>query len=208
MKLPSAFVDCKEWTLVGPMGPALPEELLTYPILGVDGGARFCERMDVWVGDGDSHKLNLNCENVYQFSPYKSQSDLALALVLLKDSPILTLHCWGLLGGRRDHELINLGEMLTFLENKPRSIAYFYDHNKNIPVKLLGAGTWKLNHHGPFSMASLKSVSVKIGGHCSYQLENLTELSPLSSFGLSNHAQGEFEITCLGPLMVLFPESE
>lgn len=208
MKLPISLANSKEWTITGPMGPEMPEGLVAHPILCVDGGARFCKRMDIWIGDGDSNKINLNCENIYQFSPHKSQSDLALALALFEDSSKLTLHCWGFLGGRRDHELLNLGEMLTFLEAKPQSVAIFYDQNKKIAIKALGAGAWKLNHQGLFSLASLKNVKVKMTGECAYEIKEMTELAPLSSFGLSNLGQGDFELINEGPVMVLFPEGE
>ncbi len=208
MKLPISLSNSKEWTLAGPMGPVVPEGLLAHNILCVDGGARFCSRMDVWIGDGDSHVGSVNCENIYQFSPHKSQSDLALALTLLKDISSLTLHCWGFLGGRKDHELINLGEMLTFLEGKPQASAVFYDEKGRISLRILGAGAWTFQHSGLFSLASLKNVRVKILGQVEYPLKEETELSPLSSLGLSNRALGAFEVINDGPVMVIFPEGE
>lgn len=208
MKLPISLANSKEWTITGPMGPEMPEGLVAHPILCVDGGARFCKRMDIWVGDGDSNQINLNCENIFKFSPHKSQSDLALALTLFNESSQLTLHCWGFLGGRKDHELINLGEMLTFLETKPQTEALFYDQNKKIVIKALGPGAWKFNLQGVFSLASLKNVRVKMTGNCAYEIKEMTELKPLSSFGLSNFGKGEFELINEGPVMMIFPEAE
>lgn len=83
MRLPSPFEQHQEWTLVGPLGPQTPTNLETHPVLAVDGGARFASRIDLWVGDGDSHPESVNCLHKFEFSPHKSQSDLALALALI-----------------------------------------------------------------------------------------------------------------------------
>ncbi len=61
MKLPNSFEQTKEWTLVGPMGPEFPTNLLSRAIMAVDGGARFCPRIDVWIGDADSYAENIKC---------------------------------------------------------------------------------------------------------------------------------------------------
>lgn len=208
MKLPVSLASEKEWSLIGPMGPEVPQGLLAYPILCVDGGARFTHKIDVWIGDGDSGSIPVKCENIYQFSPHKSESDLFLALSLLKDTTHMTLHCWGFLGGRRDHELINMGVMMTFLEGKSKSEAIFYDLNAKVAIRAFGSGFRELNHQGLFSLASLKNVRVKMTGECAYQLNEMTELTPLSSLGLSNVAQGRFNLENDGPVMVIFPEGE
>lgn len=207
MKLPSHLENVQEWTLVGPMGPDVPGDLVAHSLLAVDGGARFCSRMDVWVGDGDSHLNSINCPNKYQFSPHKSQSDLALALLLLKSSSPLTLHAWGFLGGRRDHELLNLGECLHFLEHHPRSQINFYEGNGRLAVKCLAAGSWNFHRKGIFSLASMKEVILKLTGACQYPIPSEITLSPFSSLGLSNMGQGDIHLLTQGPVMVFFSEA-
>jgi len=207
MKLPPHLENIQDWTLVGPMGPEVPSELVTHSILAVDGGARFCSRMDVWVGDGDSHLDSVNCANKYLFSPHKSESDLALALSLLRSNSPITIHAWGFLGGRRDHELLNFGECLHFLEDHPRSQISFYEGNGQLAVKCLGAGAWNFHRKGIFSLASMKEVILKMTGACEYPICSEITLNPFSSMGLSNMGQGDIHLLTQGPLMVFFPEA-
>lgn len=206
MKLPVSLAHSKEWTLIGPMGPEVPKRLLAHSRLCVDGGARFCSKMDIWIGDGDSHGESVNCQNIYQYPPQKSSSDFALALTFFKASHAVVLHCWGFLGGRKDHEMINLGEVLRFLEHSPGSEVYFYQEDGKVAVKCLGKGEWFINYQGTFSLACIKNVKIKLHGACRYQLEHETELEPLSSLGLSNFAEGEFKLINQGPVMMFFSE--
>ena len=206
MKLPVSLAHSKEWTLVGPMGPLVPEGLVTHSILCVDGGARFCSRMDIWIGDGDSYNETVNCQNIFRFDPKKSHSDFALALSLFAALDSLVLHCWGFLGGRKDHEMFNFGEVLRFLESSPGTEVYFYESNGKVAAKCLGRGKWDLNYHGTFSVACIKSVKIKLLGACQYLLETETELGPLSTLGLSNSASGEFTLVNQGPILIFFPE--
>lgn len=204
MKLPGEFQNNKEWTLVGPMGPKLPALKFPYPLLGIDGGARFCDRMDIWVGDGDSHLSTINSQHIFEFSPQKNSSDLALALSLFQTSGPMRLHCWGLLGGRRDHELLNLGEMMHFLENSPQSRATFYDSQGIIALECVSSGSWSFTHQGIFSLTCIKESRVTLTGCCDYLLKEVTSLPPLSSLGLSNSASGEFFLTNSSPVMIFF----
>ena len=206
MKLPVSLTHLKEWTFVGPMGPNLPTSMGHQAILAVDGGAAFCHRMDIWIGDGDSHLESIDCKNIYQFPPQKSQSDLALALTFFHQSKPVILNFWGFLGGRRDHELLNFGEVLHFLETSPGSEVIFYEQNTRVAMKCLGSGHWPLNYQGTFSLISLKNTKVTLSGACLYPLDQETELSALSSLGLSNEAHGEFTLTNNGPVMIIFPE--
>ena len=206
MKLPIEFVNTQEWTLVGPMGPVLANFLSSNPILCVDGGADFTPKMDIWVGDGDSAINVFDSPNIFKFSPKKSESDLALALNLLSQTAPRTLHLWGFVGGRKDHELLNLGEVMQYLENKNQCEAIFYDGSQQPVYRLLAPGDWVFPHTGIFSVASFKPAKLKILGDVSYPLTEMTDLTPLSSLGLSNSAQGEVQIINQGPVLVIFPE--
>ncbi len=208
MKLPPDLVNKREWTLLGPMGPELSPALRSFPLLGVDGGANFCEKMDLWIGDGDSIEKKVNASYQFPFPSKKSLSDLALAFSLFESSELFTLHCWGFLGGRRDHELLNFGEALRFLEQKPQSEILFYGpRSGRISVKCVGAGDWNQQHQGLFSVASLNTTRVKILGSCEYPLQEMTDLPALSSLGLSNSASGNFQVLNEGPVMIIFPEN-
>lgn len=206
MKLPVELGKNKEWTIVGPMGPALPSFLLDHPVICVDGGAKYSSRIDIWIGDGDSHSSAVESEYIFRFAPKKNLSDFSLTLAIFDPSQKLILHAWGLQGGRLDHELINYGEALHFLGKSPGSQIYFYNNKQERPaLKCLAAGEWTFNHQGLFSVAALGPSQVTILGQCEYPLLKPTELSGLSSLGLSNSSSGEFKITTSAPIMVFFP---
>jgi thiamine pyrophosphokinase len=207
MKLPASLANFKEWTLIGPMGPEVPTHLSSHPLLCVDGGAHFCNKMDVWIGDGDSYKEIVNCANIYRLPQDKSVSDFALALSFF-DSGSMVLHCWGFLGGRMDHEILNLGAALSYLDNGFGPEVNFYKKNGKLAVKCVAAGEWPMSYQGTFSLVCVKNTKIKILGSCQYTLEQETELSPLSSLGLSNVAQGQFTLINQGPLLIIFPESD
>ena len=152
MMLPSNLKNKSEWVFVGPMGPELSNEFENYPLICVDGGANFTKKMDIWVGDADSYDGAARTEFHFKFSQDKDQSDLALALNLFKERQNYTFHFWGFLGGRRDHELFNIGEALNFLEDKGQSTIIFYGQDGKVYYELLSTGKWKFNHVGLFQL--------------------------------------------------------
>jgi thiamine pyrophosphokinase len=188
------------------MGPSLPDSLASLPTLAVDGGAAYCKKIDAWVGDGDSQADAVNCLHKYQFSPQKDQSDLALALNLLAPTRPQTIHAWGFLGGRRDHELLNLGEALAFLASRSVCRIQFYDHEGSIAVDCLGPGEWTIHRHGLFSVISAQDVVLKMTGDCTYPIPQEITLAPLSSFGLSNWGHGDIHLLTQGAIMLLYGE--
>jgi thiamine pyrophosphokinase len=208
MQLPSSLSHYLEWVLVGPMGPQIPDHFLSYPILGVDGGGEHTPKLDVWLGDGDSSPQIKTCPHILKFDPKKSSSDLALALSLFADAQPYKLHLWGFLGGRKDHELFNLGECLHYLDDHLEAEIIFYNNEGKILFHLLGAGQWKFTHHGLFSIGSIKKVSLRVTGECEYPIIKNILLSPLSSLGLSNKAHGEIMLYNDGPVFVYFPEGK
>jgi thiamine pyrophosphokinase len=207
MKLPVTLERSPEWTLLGPLGPALPLDLGRHPIIGVDGGASHSSHLDIWIGDSDSYKDTVQCENIFHFSPQKAQSDLSLAFELLQTGPAAKLHLWGFLGGRKDHELFNLGEAFQFLNGRHPTEIIFYNREGRASFRLFSAGRWELSHFGLFSMGALGPVEVTLTGHCEYTLPDKTLLQPLSSQGLSNSAHGKFVLNNEGPIFIYFPET-
>lgn len=208
MILPSSLRNFSEWVLLGPMGPELPSELYTLPLMAVDGGANFASSMDIWVGDADSYSEEIKSGHVIRHPTEKDQSDLALALDLFIDPRHYKLHLWGFMGGRRDHELFNLGEALNFLEKHDESQILFYEDKGKIAYQVVGAGHWKFSHEGIFSLGALKRTEVTLRGDCHYPIKSGQTLSPLSSFGLSNVGHGEMNLTTDGPLFLYFPEGK
>jgi len=205
MMLPSSLINKTEWVLVGPMGPDLPETLSQFPVVAIDGGAHHLECPDIWVGDADSYGKQISCKHIFRHPPEKDLSDFALALSLFKIPRHYKLHLWGFLGGRRDHELFNFGESSRFLDRHSESEIIFYGLDGNIQFHFLGAGNWKFSRHGLFSLGSLKSTLVKLKGDCKFPINKWLEITPLSSFGLSNEGYGEIILECQGPVFIYYP---
>lgn len=208
MVLPSSLNHRSEWVILGPMGPHLPREFQPLPALAVDGGARFHGEIQVWVGDADSFQDEIQAEHIFRHKVEKDYSDLALALSLFVEPRHYKFHFWGFLGGRKDHELMNLGESMRFLEKNPESQILFYDETGKVQIHAVGAGIWKFTHVGQFSLGTLKKTSVKMTGSCQYQIRHREIIEPLSSFGLSNEGHGEIQIEADGAVFVIFPEGK
>lgn len=208
MKLPSTMRHLSEWTFVGPMGPSVPSHLLEYPVIAIDGGAHHTEKMDVWVGDSDSFELDVKASHIFRLPIEKDQSDLAMGLSLFEEPRHYKLHFWGFLGGRKDHELFNIGEALTFLEEHHECQVLMYDESGKITFHLLGTGHWKFSYNGTFSLGTLKKTLVKMKGDCHYPISKYETLNPLSSLGLSNKAYGEVILETEGPVFLYFPEGK
>ncbi|HXH73630.1 MAG TPA: hypothetical protein VNJ08_01595 [Bacteriovoracaceae bacterium] len=207
MKLPTDYIDKPEWTLIGPMGPELPPHLLLHPVLAVDGGAALTTKIDVWVGDSDSFLGEVKAPHIFRHPPVKDFSDLALAFELLRGSKARRIHLWGFLGGRKDHELFNLGVAQSFLKHHKESEIFFYD-SKSLAFHFLGPGHWKFEHQGLFSIGCIEKTSFTLNGACQYTVSKMQELTPLSSFGLSNQARGEVTLDNQGPVFIYFPEGK
>lgn len=202
MKLPSDLLNKKEWVILGPMGPILHQKLTPLPRIGVDGGAHFSDKLHLWIGDADSYKLAPQAKHVIVLPENKDASDLSFSLNLFHEELSYTLHLWGFLGGRQDHELFNLGEAMHFLDQHPSSEIFFYDQEGHSPFHLLSQGEWSFEHHGLFSVGSFKKISLKMTGACEYEIPHFRPLAAMQSLGLSNRAQGRVTIETDGPLFI------
>lgn len=202
MTLPDSLKNKLEWVFLGPMGPKLPSSLSSLPLIGVDGGAHFSENLNVWIGDADSYSHEILADHIFKFSSKKGLSDLALALDLIKTTTPQLIHLWGFLGGRKDHELFNLGESLRFLEGRLNTKMNLYDENGTLTYLLVSSGKWTFIHSGLFSLGTLKDTQVKLTGQCLYQLPHFHPLHALSSLGLSNEGRGEIELETEGPVFI------
>ncbi len=183
-------------TLVGPL--LEPVEDFEEPIIFVDGGANFRKGdIGLSVGDGDSFSGKMD----EPLNKNKDYSDLAYVLAgIPQHFRNLSLH--GFLGGRRDHELLNIGEVCAFLKHQPKNSTVNFDNK----ICCYGKGEWQLESHQTFSLMSLQPVKVQLTGEVKYPITKLTELSPLSSLGLSNEGQGQFDLKCDGPLLLFYSD--
>lgn len=204
--LPSHLLQKTEWVFLGPMGPELPPSFKELPLLGVDGGANYASSLDIWVGDADSFKGKITASHIFRHPEDKDSSDLALGLSLFQEQRHYKFHFWGFLGGRRDHEIFNLGEAMAFLDQHQECQISFYNNEGKVLYYIVGAGLWKFSHQGLFSLGTIKKQSVRLTGACKYPIEKPAIIPPLASFGLSNQGHGEMELETDGPVFVHFPE--
>lgn len=197
MKLPTSLQDKLEWNIVGPMSPSFTPN--TFPTLAVDGGASFVPNIDVWIGDNDSYLEKIDCENAFLFSSDKDLSDLALALKLFQNPNAYTLHLYGFLGGRKDHELFNLGEISSHLLTKYDNKIIIYEGKSPFFI-FFGAGVHEFEHHGLISLGTLYPQEMTLSGQLSYTGE--FSFTALSSRGLSNKANGKLQIKATAPFFI------
>jgi thiamine pyrophosphokinase len=208
MKIPKELSDKSEWVLVGPMGPPLPQSFFHHPILAVDGGARFTEKMVAWIGDSDSVQAAPASPVVIKLSPEKDASDFSCALGFFQNHLNYTFHLWGFSGGRKDHELFVWGEILSFLEKHPKSKMILYGASGRIEEHFLGSGQWRFQHKGLFSLGSIREIRVKLTGDVKFPILTESPLPALSSLGLSNIGNGEIILENEGAAFLHYPEKE
>ena len=180
-------------TLIGPMLPCCPH-WPDGPLMFVDGGARWRSQLPrdfsfetLSLGDGDSlgsRQLDILLDTD------KSVSDLGYALEVLQPLSVGALNLLGFLGGRRDHEWINIGVVANFLRPRRQLRADF-----DTSVALFSPGDYSLYHRGLFSLVHFQRACTRIHGAVDYPLDPAEHIQAHSSLGLSNCAHGEFGIS-------------
>ncbi len=188
-----AHADTASIQLVGPLAEAGLE--LSEPVIFVDGGARLRRGAEgIAVGDGDSFSGELD----HLLDTAKDFSDLAFALSLVPEGfNEIELH--GFLGGRRDHELLNLGECHHFLTRRTQSTRLRLDNT----LEAFSAGHWRFHRQGLFSLVTFAPALVALSGDCRYPIPPGTTVQPVSSFGLSNEGHGEIRLEADGPVFII-----
>lgn len=188
--------------LIGPMCsqfnlmPASDE-----PIIFIDGGSRLksdCPYPNICVGDGDSTAISMDIT----LNPNKPYSDLTYVLHHLKTTSH-HLHLHGFLGGRRDHEYFNLGEVYNTLNTKAKIRYAQFDNS----VFIISKGIWELQIEGIFSLASLQPTLVQLRGDCEYKIKSAQRIMPLNSYCLSNVGRGQIQIFCEKPLIIFLTDT-
>ncbi len=191
--LPRFFQRAEKINIIGPCSLDLSTLDPSIPTLLIDGGVDHQISLDksFSIGDGDSSTKALNLT----LPKEKDMSDFSYALELLESSK-RELFIYGMIGERRDHEYINLGEAYRFC-NKTDSIAKF---DKNFII--LPKGQHIFNLFGEFSIITIDKALITIRGKARYTLDKETELLPLSSHGLSNIGDGEITLKSDTPLII------
>lgn len=189
-------------TLIGPEDfPEILIEGVKSPVIYVDGGVRHRSKVPasagrgIAIGDGDSTEVQMDLllPKVKDFSDFS---------YVLKNIPphYKQVRTLGFLGGRRDHEILNLGEAHHFLKLRDRCQVIF-DHE----VWGFSAGSWSLYLDGAFSLVNLEAADLKLTGLSEFQIIEEKKVRPLTSLGLSNVGRGEVTITSSQPFFI-YPE--
>jgi len=176
------------------IGPLLDENSrFTEPIIFVDGGTLFKKhpQMGFSIGDGDSAPLPLD----QKLNPDKDFSDLSFVLNKLTEN-FRDIALKGILGGRIDHELINLAEIRRFIKTRSNTTV-----NIDNQIKAKSSGRWEFHFEGVFSLFSFEDNLLHLSGACKYPL-NSQILSGLSSHGLSNEAKGLIKLENNKPIFI------
>lgn len=191
----SGFKNSRQITLVGPLYEIHDHVQVEEPVIFVDGGARLRQSAEgIVVGDGDSFGGTMDV----LLKADKCFSDLAFALAHIPHT-FCQVKLIGFLGGRRDHELFNIGESHHFLRTRKLPTTIDFDH------EIIGysCGHWQFERMGGFSVVVVEETQLIITGDCRYTCPQPTRFIPLSSFGLSNVGTGTITIKCDGPVFIL-----
>lgn len=174
--------------IVGPLTQSFDSDP-NEPTLFIDGGTKFKKDYGFSLGDNDSFQGELD----YKLPKDKDFSDLQFALTLIP-SQTETVYLHGFLGGRKDHELINLGEVAHFLFERNESKVVFDDR-----ITAYSQGFWEFELQNTFTLFSFHENTLSLTGECKYQLIKQS-LKPFSSHGLSNEAEGKISLHNSAPL--------
>jgi thiamine pyrophosphokinase len=192
-------------TLIGPLlDDSYPYEAKG-ALIFVDGGANFLtlfsdlknEIPSLSLGDGDSSKVELDIK----LNPKKDFSDLGFALSLIPQN-IKNVFLLGFLGGRRDHEIANLGEIHQFLKKRKDQTKVFFEDK----IIAISKNSYTKNITGTFSLMVLENTPLKIEGACQYPTKAFIDFLPLSSLGLSNIGSGNVIFEASNPFFIFLAD--
>lgn len=192
--------------LVGPVmvAPMLAGDMDRLGLAGVaqvavDGGIEYALKPVLWAGDGDSSPSGTPAA----FKRSQDETDLRFCLNGVRNWKWRELHLFGFLGGRRDHELANFGEIHAELKNRANFMsAIFYDDKPEQAVRFFRAGAHRVNISGAFSLLAMETAVADISGDCDYAASGAA-LPLLSGRGISNNGRGMVDITCTAPFMIV-----
>ena len=206
-KTEKIFEGLEYMCLIGPMESSLTPNLNCQAFICVDGGAHLKESLPpelpcLTIGDGDSYDK----AHDITYPKKKDLNDFALALKLLPKT-ITQIDLYGLRNGRKDHEIINIGEMLNYLDSHINLQMASFINTESDTWLALNTGTHILNFVGTFTVITLQKQKITIAGEALYKGEDIT-LNVLTSQGLSNQASGSFTIECQKPVLVMRSQGE
>lgn len=161
------------------VGPFADLPMTQFAHLFVDNKTRKIQGLSLGDGDSSTEAMDIPLPKEKNFS------DFEVALLSLPKS-VNQVVLSGFLGGRRDHEWINMMVAVNWARKTGGHICF------DDRVYVFSSRT-TMDFHGGFSLMSFETQKVDIEGQVKYAL-NQVELPMLSSMGLSNMAHGEFEV--------------
>ncbi len=171
------------------------------PQLAVDGGIHFTPKPYAWFGDGDS-SAPPKAPVPALWKENQNLSDLQFCLSTIRTWEWDTMHAFGFLGDRHDHELSNLGTFFGNFKDRPGTLQIsLYDNSHRLAAFILPAGTHEINLQGFFSVLSLYPNVFSISGQCRYPAHEI-QLEPLSSQGISNEGTGFVVVQNSAPILI------
>jgi thiamine pyrophosphokinase len=177
------------------IGPNYQFQAYQEPVVFIDSGTAFRKAKEGFsIGDNDSY------QGVLQevLPKEKDISDLGATLAKIP-THFKTIHLLGFLDGRKDHELSNFFEVVSYLQQSKSPRRVVWDQGR---TESLAWEKQEYYHQGVFSVFSFfAETKVSIEGNVKYPLH--CELKPLSSHGLSNEAHGKFVIITNEPILIL-----
>lgn len=184
--------------------PKAEEDLLIAADGGLDHLLKIGVMPDLFVGDRDSSKADLNVIEGLYFPTRKDDSDTLLAVKEGLKRGCKTFYIFGGTGGRIDHTIANI-KVLEFLgENNLRG--FLFSQNQVITVIRNSEISFPKEFKGYFSVFPTggNADGVYIKGS-EYPLDNYNFESS-SSLGLSNYFKGEFTTIKVtdGSLAIIF----
>lgn len=171
----------------------------------VDGGKNHKLNLKKSFTIGDSDSSNSPCD--IQLSTDKDASDLHFALEQL-DADEDIIECYGFFGGRLDHQMMLIGDISNYIENK-NTVFNIYSKLK-LELTIYPKGVHQIKRRGLFSILSFKEQKISLFGNIKYELGILSPktLSAVSSQGLSNEGFGEFSLSCASSIVIFYPDND
>lgn len=158
-------------------------------LIGVDKGCLLLAKqgiqIDVGIGDFDSisdeefENVKLRCKRVIKLNPIKDDTDLEHAFNYAKDNNFDEIHVYGVLGGRQDHNLLNLKLVYLFNLN-----IFLYDERNKIYCLNKGEYVLKKDNYKYLSLFFFSKCKISIKGTV-YTLDN-AELNIEDNYTTSN----------------------
>lgn len=164
-------------------------------VIAADGGYKYLKelgiRPDIWIGDGDSLKGEVDERDVdfiYKLPCEKDDTDVLSAVKIALEKGAQSIHLYGVLGGRIDHTMANI-KIMSYLADQG-VVCFAYDNNSMLTVLKDAGIPFGADARGILSVFSLTDVSygVTIRG-LKYALED-DVLYESDSIGVSNEFVG------------------